>query len=135
MERTIYSSIEDITKPKTLSALVQQPITTTRLIPFQTAGWSSTESEFWAIETNNAKHPPYVLKRMVRDKDRVMQMTEDQNWRAITICQQGLLDHLPEQIDHTIIACAADGPGYALLMRNITHTLLPDGISLSKQRE
>jgi hypothetical protein len=132
MGRPIYPSIEEMTRPETLSHLVQQPIFQTHLVPFQTAGHSSTESQFLAVETDNTEHPRYILKRLVWEKDWVMQMTDDQHWRAITICQHGLLDRLPEEIDHTIIACAADGPGYALLMRNVSHTLFPDETFLSK---
>jgi hypothetical protein len=69
---------------------------------------------------------------MAQEKDWVMQMTEDQHWRAITIWQDGLLDRLPEEIDHAIMACTLDGEGYALLMRNVTHALLPDESSFSE---
>ena len=132
MKRILYRSIEEMTRPETLSALVQQPLTTTRLVPFQTGGWSSTGSQFLTVETDHAEQPPYIVKRIAPERDWVMQMTEDQHWRAITVWQRGLLDRLPEEIDHAIIACAVDGQGYALLMRNVTHSLLPDGTPLSE---
>jgi hypothetical protein len=50
-----------------------------------------------------------------------MQTTEDRVCRAAGIWQQGLLDCLPEEIDHAISACALDGKGYALLMHNVTY--------------
>jgi hypothetical protein len=131
LKNILYGSIAEMTDPKILSVLVNKPITKTRLVPYQTIGWSSTDSQFLAVETDDAEHPQYIVKRMLREQDWVMQMTEDQHWRAVAIWQHGLLDSLPEEIDHTIIACAVDENGYALLMRNIAHTLL-DNISLSE---
>ena len=135
MKHTLYPSVETMTQPETLSALVQQPITTTRLAPFQTAGWSSTESHFVAVETDletdSAAHPRYVLKRMTRERDWVMQATDDKHGRATAIWQQGLLDRLPEEIDSAVIGCAVDGTDYAILMHDVTDTLLLDGAPLS----
>jgi aminoglycoside phosphotransferase (APT) family kinase protein len=132
MEHTLYRSIEEITQPATLSALVQRPITRTRLVPFQPAGWSSTESRFLAVETDDAAAPRYVLKRMNPGRDWVMQATEDQHGRATTIWQHGLLDHLPEEIDPAIIGCAVDGVEYAILMHDVSDALVPEQSSLSK---
>ena len=132
MERIMFPTIDDMTRPESLTALINRPITKTRLAPYQIAGWSSTESQFLAVEIDDAEYPHFVLKRMVRERDWVMQMTEDQHWRAVAIWQYGLLDNLPEEIDHAIIACAIDGDGYAFLMRNVTHALLGEGNSLSE---
>ena len=132
MERIMYHTIEDMTRPETLTVLINRPITKTRLAPYQIAGWSSTESQFLAVEIDGTEYPHFILKRMVRERDWVMQMTDDEHWRAVTIWQHGLLDNLPEEIDHAIIACAIDGDGYAFLMRNVTHALLGEGNSLSE---
>jgi hypothetical protein len=70
---------------------------------------------------------------MIPERDWVMQMTGDQHKRAISIWQHGLLDRLPEEIDHAIVACAVDGTKYALLMRNVAHSLWPDGTILSEE--
>ncbi|MCP4282975.1 MAG: hypothetical protein GY792_00765, partial [Gammaproteobacteria bacterium] len=40
--------------------------------------------------------------------------------------QHGILDRLPEEIEHTVVACATDGTGRAILMRDVRETLLPD---------
>jgi len=53
-----------------------------------------------------------------------MAATEDNHWRAISIWQHGLLDRLPEEIDHGIIACTVDEEGYAMLMHNVSHALM-----------
>jgi hypothetical protein len=132
MGRFIYQSVEEMTRPETLAGLVKRPIAKVRVEPCQPVGWSSTESQFMAVKIDDGDYPPYVVKRMTRERDWVMQMTADQNWRAVTIWQHGLLDHLPEEIDHATIACAADGEGYAFLMRNVTHALLDDNVALSE---
>ena len=80
MVRTVYPSIEEVTRPETLSALVNQPITTSRLVPFQTTGWPSSESQFLAVEADGVEHPRFVLKRMVPDRDWVMQKQADLMW-------------------------------------------------------
>jgi hypothetical protein len=132
MEHFIYQSVEEMTRPETLASLVNRPITKVRVEPCQPVGWSSTESQFMAVKIDDEDYPPYVLKRMVSEQDWVMQMTDDRHWRAVTIWQHGLLDQLPEQIDHATIACTIDGDGYAFLMRNVTHALLDDRASLSE---
>ncbi|MCP4377084.1 MAG: hypothetical protein GY794_13010, partial [bacterium] len=44
-----------------------------------------------------------------------------------------ILDRLPEEIDHTVVACASDGMGRAILMRDVTETLLPNGEPISEE--
>lgn len=130
MKHRIFRSIEEMTQPEALSALVQQPIQKTCLTSFETAGYSSTDSEFLAVGDCDSDRSRYVVKRMRRDRDWVMQATDDRYWRAIAIWQQGLLDRLPSEIDHRIIACTEDGEGYAILMHNVLHALLPDDIPI-----
>jgi hypothetical protein len=126
MEHKIYPSTSEMLQPEMLSAILGYPVTSTRLVPFETLGWSSTDSQFQAVEIDESEYPPLVIKRMVREKDWVMQVTDDRHWRSIAIWKQGLLSRLPQLIDHAIIACAFDSPGYALLMRNVTHALLDE---------
>jgi len=132
-ERRLYCSIEELLQPETFSNLTQQPITTTCLSPFKTLGPSSTESQFLTIDACDVGQPRYILKRIRQDQDWVMQATEDWHWRAIAIWQHGLLDRMPEEIGHGIIACTVDEEGYAILMRNVSHTLLPHNKPLSEE--
>lgn len=135
MERPLYRSIEELIQPATLSLLTQRPITKAWLAPFQPAGWSSTESDFFVVETDDAAAPRYVLKRMVRERDWVMQATEDHHGRAAAIWQHGLLDSLPEQIDHAAVACASDEWGCAILMHDVSEALVPEHRPLSEADE
>jgi hypothetical protein len=129
----LYTSLEDMTRPETVSTLVRQPIASVRLVPFQPVGSSSTQSEFLALETDPVAEPGYVVKRMVQEQDWVMQTTDDRHWRAIAIWQHGVLDRLPAEIDHAIIACAVDGAGRAILLRDVSHALMPDGTPRSSE--
>jgi hypothetical protein len=130
MQHELYPSISEMTRPDTLQGVVQQHFKKTCLAPFETKGWSSTEAEFLGVSGCNGEQPLYVIKRLRRDKDWVMEATNDDHWRAITIWQQGLLDRLPEEIAHGVIACAVDEDGYAILMHNVSQDLLPEGSPL-----
>jgi hypothetical protein len=56
-----------------------------------------------------------------------MQTTEDWHGRFVANWRHGLLDRLPDEIEHGIIACFTDKDGYGTLMRNFAHAMLPDG--------
>jgi hypothetical protein len=133
MQHERYPSISEMTRPETLQCFVQQPLSETCLAPFETNGWSSTEAEFLGVSGCNGEQPLYVIKRLRRDKDWVMEATNDYHWRAIAIWQQGLLGRLPEEIAHGVIACSVDEDGYAILMHNVSQDLLPEDTPLSKK--
>ena len=126
MQHKLYPNINEMTRPETLQGLVQQPLKKTCLAPFETNGWSSTEAQFLGVNGCNGEEPRYIIKRLRRDKDWVMAATDDRHWRSITVWQQGLLDHLPEEIAHGVIACSVDEDGYAILMHNVSQNLLPE---------
>ncbi|MCP4288802.1 MAG: hypothetical protein GY792_30995, partial [Gammaproteobacteria bacterium] len=132
MEHTLYDSLEDMIRPETLGGLENKTFTTTRLAPFQSVGWSASGSKFLALHTTNGHQatngndPSYVVKRISREWDWIMNTTDDQYGRTATLWQHGILDRLPEEIEHTVVACATDGTGRAILMRDVRETLLPD---------
>lgn len=68
-----------------------------------------------------------VLKRFAHMNDWVMRATGDTHGRAFQIWASGLLDMLPACIDHAMVACAQDGAGWALLMRDVGCALVPPG--------
>ena len=57
MTHKIYRSIEEMTQPELFSSLVRQPITSTCLKPFETAGFSSTESKFLTVDDCHIEQP------------------------------------------------------------------------------
>jgi hypothetical protein len=132
MQHKLYSSINEMTQPEVLNGMVQRPVKETCLVPFETNGWSSTEAEFLGVTGCNGDQPHFIIKRLRRDKDWVMEATNDDHWRSITVWQQGLLDHLPPEIDHGIVACSVDEDGYAIMMRNVSQDLLPEDETLAE---
>ena len=69
----------------------------------------------------------FVLKRFAYANDWVMRATGDTHGRPSVVWTSGLLDRLPSCIEHGIVACAHDGPGWAVLMRDVGETLIPPG--------
>lgn len=69
----------------------------------------------------------FVLKRLAYASDWVMRATDDTHGRPVVVWAAGLLDRLPPCIEHGIVACAHDGAGWAVLMRDVGETLVPPG--------
>lgn len=128
MQHSLYGSIEEMIQPDTLSGLGHKTFTTTDLVPFHGVGGRSG-SNFLAVHTTNGtleKGPRYVIKRLSREWDWIMNTTDDLYGRTTTLWQYGILDRLPQEIEHAVVACAKDGMGRAILMRDVTEILLPE---------
>lgn len=71
----------------------------------------------------------YVVKRVSRTLDWIIQMTSDHAMREAQIAASGVLSSLAPAVRSPSIAAARDGDGFALLMRDLTPHLLPrDGL-------
>jgi len=125
MNHTLFASIDEMLAPETLSELEGRPVKFVHCRPFNTQ-LSRSGSSLLTIETNDGQTPRhYILKRVSLECDWIMRVTEDCQCRSVTLWQSGLLDRLQPTIEHGIIACARDGAGWAVLMRNMTAALLP----------
>jgi Phosphotransferase enzyme family len=74
----------------------------------------------------------FVVKYVSVDDDWIMRATGDLNCRQLTLLTSGILDGLPEVIDHAIVACApyTSPRGHrsaALLMRDVSDAMVPAG--------
>jgi hypothetical protein len=78
-----------------------------------------------AINTNQGQGEHYILKRVSVDWDWQMRATDDHDCRAVALWQHGIFDRLPPEIEHGVIACARDGTGWAILMRDASQYMLP----------
>jgi hypothetical protein len=67
----------------------------------------------------------YVVKRVSRTIDWIIQMTSDQAMREAQIGASNVLDELRPGLQSPSIAAAYDGDGFALLMHDVTARLLP----------
>lgn len=69
----------------------------------------------------------HLLKYQDLRDDVFMRATGDRGRRYVALWESGILDALPETIDHATVGCAFDGQVGAILMRDIGSTLLPPG--------
>jgi hypothetical protein len=67
----------------------------------------------------------FVLKYLSWDLNWITRATADVSCRVLNLWRTGVLDRLPESIDHTIVGVAHEGNLAALLMRDVTSCLVP----------
>jgi hypothetical protein len=84
-------------------------------------------SRLEAVETKGDQPQRFVLKRMTKRADWLMQATNDDHCRSVALWRYGLLNKLQPAIDHAILACARDGDGWAMLMRDVSPYLMEPG--------
>ena len=99
--------------------------------PFEKNADSLSGSSFERVLIDGV---PYVLKHLARDDDWVMRATGDGldgPARVVTMWRDGLLDALPDVIDHAVVGAAHDEATgrNAILMRDVGATLVPTGTS------
>src|SRR5260370_10392228 len=74
---------------------------------------------------------PHVVKYLHVDDDWIMRSTGDLGCRPLTVWRCGLLDRVPDCIDHAVVGAAAglgrNGWGVAPLMRRVSTWLVPQG--------
>ncbi len=74
---------------------------------------------------------PHVVKYLHVDDDWIMRATGDLACRPLTVWRSGMLDRLPSCIDHGVVGAATglgrNGWGAALLMRDVSSWLVPEG--------
>lgn len=123
MKYELFESVEQMLAPQTLSELSGKSIQYVRYRPMDKQGASG--SQLMAVEAeSNPRKVRYVLKHMSRSFDWMMVTGEDHLCRSVTLWQSGLLDQLRPEIDHAILACARDGDGWALLMHDVSDSLI-----------
>jgi hypothetical protein len=124
MSHELYASVDELLAPETLTALMGKPAKYVRCLPME-GGFSG--SSLLAVEANGDKRiSRFVLKRMSVQADWIMDATNDHHCRSVTLWQNRLLDQLQPTINHTTLACAHDGDGWAMLMDDISATLMPN---------
>src|SRR5262245_32583528 len=150
MRHPIYPSLEALVAPETLGALEGRPVAMVHVTSFATAD-SASGSVFLALETEggNGAEPGetrrrYLIKRSSPACDWIVRATSDSGREAL-LWVEGILDRLPPEVGHTILAAAWDKGlrdasgtgkirgegdagegGWALLLRDVRPSLLPD---------
>ena len=108
MRHEPFTSLDALLAPETLSGLVGSPIVSVRRLTFD-GGDSASGSSFLAIETNRGQGPRFVVKLSSPACDWIVRGTADLHGREVLVWTTGLLDRLPPEITHPVIACARDG--------------------------
>src|SRR5258705_748958 len=70
---------------------------------------------------------PYILKHVTVDHDWIARALGDFGTCTVTAWSSGLLDLVPDCIDHTYAGAARDGGRGAVLMRDVGTRLVPEG--------
>ena len=125
MRHEPFASLEELLAPGTLSRLVEYPVSSVHRLPF-VGGHSASGSSFLGIVTNDGQGPRFVVKLSSPACDWIVRGTADERGREVLVWTTGLLDRLPPEITHPVVACAYDGAGWAILMHDISDDLLPD---------
>jgi hypothetical protein len=124
MRHEPFASLDALLAPETLSQLVGDTITSVRRLTFA-GGHSASGSRFFAVETNDGHGPRFVVKRVSSEWDWIMRATDDRLGREALVWTSGLLDRLPPEVAHPIVAATRDGNGWATLMHDVTDALFP----------
>lgn len=123
MLHTPLPSIDELLAPSTLSVLIGQRVTSVRCRPLM-AEFAKSGSRILVVETNNGRGPCFIIKGVSISYDWLMRATDDYLCRSVTLWSQGIFDRLPPEIEHGVIACARDGDGWAILMRDVSTALI-----------
>lgn len=125
MRHEPFTSLDELLAPATLTRLCHEPVSSVKCGSF-TGGHSASGSRFLAIETNDGQGPRFVVKLSSPEFDWIVRATGDGLGREVLVWSSGLLDRLPSEIVHPVIACASNGNGWAILMRDVSEALIPD---------
>lgn len=122
--RTPFANPDDLLSPGAIAELAGEPVNDVRRVPFS-GGHAASGSRLFAIETNGGAGPRFVLKRVSPEWDWIMRATDDRLGREAVAWASGLLDRLPSEVSHPFVACARDGEGWSILMRDVSGALFP----------
>lgn len=115
-KHAIFDTSEEMLSPQTLSKLCRVPVTRVEIQPMHGhSGLAGGQLSY--VDTDAGR---FVLKRMSITSDWIMRVTEDHQGRSVRLWQYGLLDQLSPNVEHTIIAAARDGEGWAILMEDLS---------------
>lgn len=114
--------------PRPLAASLEELLAgATRREPFRTSD-SKSGSRFERVQIDGE---PHVLKYVHVDHDWTMRSTGDVGCHPVQVWAAGLMDALPERIDHATVGAVGglgrNGWGGAILMRDVSGDLVPPG--------
>lgn len=134
-DHVTYPSVEAMLEPAVLADLLGRPVGSVTVTPMETAGWSSTEAVFEAVHVDGGTAPAAVLKRIRWSANWMAIASQDTVGRELAIWETGVLDRLPPEMGHAVLAVARFQGGAALLMDDLSHHLIPDGAAVTIEQE
>jgi Phosphotransferase enzyme family len=69
----------------------------------------------------------FVVKHLHLEGDWIMRATGDLRSRPLLVWESGILGRVPASIDHAFVGAARDNGGAAILMRDVSAWLVPEG--------
>jgi hypothetical protein len=104
--------------------------------PMDKTADSKSGSTFERVEIGGE---PFILKHLHVHDDWLARATGDLACRPLLVWRSGLLDALPDCIDHAVVGAAGglgpSGLGAALLLRDIGDQLIPEGSDLLEDQQ
>ncbi len=122
MAHELYHSVDELLAPENLTKLTGSQLKYIRCLPMEGGLSGSSLLRIEADCTDGTRR--FVLKRMASQRDWIMAASNDHHCRSVTLWQSGLLDRLQPTIAHTILAGAHDATGWAMLMDDVSPTLM-----------
>lgn len=111
--------------PAALSALLGCDVLEVRRVARGVESSAYSGSTLTSVEVQTANGMTHLLLKPVsRTWDYFMRVTRDDRGREALAWTSGLLDRLPPEMSHAYIACARNDDGWAILMRDVSDTLL-----------
>lgn len=126
MRHELIESVEALLTSETLTMLTSEPVVSVGEVDLEerASAWSGSGLSVVKVVLASGAARRYVLKRVSAAWDYFMRATNDELGREAGIWQAGLLDKLPPELGHVYIACARDGDGWAILMRDVGPALI-----------
>jgi hypothetical protein len=123
----LYGSLDELLSPEVLSTLEGRTVAAVRRRPFTSPYGGVSGNAFLAVETAGTNGEPrsYIAKQTAPAWDVIMRISGDAACREMLVWQHRLLDRLPPEVGHTIVAAAEERGGWALLMHDIGDRMHP----------
>lgn len=96
--------------------------------PLVSRGWSGNALERVVLADGRR----LVAKRIVPRLNWLERVSDDRGREAL-LFRDGVLDRMPPEIDHTIVAAASDGDAWWIVMRDVSDLVLPDDRRISRE--
>jgi hypothetical protein len=120
--RTPHSPDGETKLPESLGDVVEHE-------PLVSTGWSGNLLE--RVVLADGRH--LVAKRIVPGANWMDRHTKDRGREGL-LFTSGVLDRMPQAVDHAVVAAERDGDAWWVVMRDVSSSLLPDGERLSREQ-